>query len=97
MVRDTHDISMEGEEEVAGRKAHHLVATPKENDTTLFGKQDMWIDNENWFVLKMISNSGDHQTEAVYKHIDFGVNIAAEKFELDLPKDVDTKELDDIS
>src|SRR5699024_2339666 len=54
MVKDTHDISTEGEEEeVAGRTTVHLIATPKEDDA-LLGEQEIWIDKENWMVLKTI-------------------------------------------
>ncbi|HLR52139.1 MAG TPA: sigma-E factor regulatory protein RseB domain-containing protein [Candidatus Avamphibacillus sp.] len=96
MVKDTHDISTEGEEEeVAGRTTVHLIATPKEDDA-LLGEQEIWIDKENWMVLKTISTSGNQQTETVYTKIDFDANISDDKFTLDLPEDaeiVDSNEL----
>lgn len=94
-VQDTHDLTMNGEVEIAGRNTHHLIATPRE-DNSLFGKQEMWIDKESWLVLKMIHETGDHTTEVVYEEIDFGVNIGSDKFSIDLPSDVHMIDLDDV-
>lgn len=95
MVRDTHEISGKGEEEVAGRTTYHLVANPKE-DNTLFGKQEMWIDKENWMALKIISDSGNQKTEVVYNDIEFDTDIPEDTFTLDLPDDVDIVNSDDL-
>src|SRR5699024_10551899 len=86
MVRDTHEISSEGEAEIAGRDTYHLVAKAKE-ENTLFGDQELWIDKENWMVLKMI----------FYTKIDFNTKILADTFTLDLPDDMEMKNLDDMS
>src|SRR5699024_3882686 len=96
MVRDTHEISSEGEAEIAGRDTYHLVAKAKE-ENTLFGDQELWIDKENWMVLKMIFNTGDSKTEMVYTKIDFNPRIPADTFTLDRPDDVEMKNLDDMS
>lgn len=95
MIRDTHEITGKGEEEVAGRTTYHLVATPKK-DNTLLGKQEMWIDKENWIALKMISSSGNQKTEVVYNTIEFGANISEDLFVLDLPGDVDVVNSNDL-
>lgn len=95
MIRDTHEISGKGEEKIAGRSTYHLVATPnKEN--TLLGKQEIWIDKENWMALKMISSSGNQKTEMVYNDIDFDVDIPVDKFALDLPDDADIVNSEDL-
>lgn len=94
-VKDTHDISVEGEEEIVGRQTVHLIATPKE-EGTLFGKQEFWIDKENWFVLKSVSMTGNQETETIYTKIDFDVDIPADKFNLDLPEDVDIVDSDSM-
>ena len=96
MIRDTHDISTEGEEEIIGRATYHLVAKPKE-ENTLFGEQEFWIDKENWLVLKMIQHTGDTKDEILYTKIDFDVKILPELFTLDLPADVDIQNLVDLS
>ncbi|MBP2258447.1 LolA family protein [Virgibacillus alimentarius] len=95
MVRDTHQIEGKGEEEIAGRSAYHLVATPKKDDV-LLGKQEIWIDKENWIVLKIVSSTGNQKTEIVYNNIDFDTSIPDEKFTLDLPDDVDIVNSDDL-
>src|SRR5699024_4642831 len=83
-------ISYEVEAEIAGRDSYHLVAKAKE-ENTLFGDQELWIDKENWMVLKMIFNTGDSKTEMVYTKIDFNPRIPADTFTLDLPDDVEMK------
>lgn len=96
MIRETHAISTEGEEKVAGRVAYHLVAKAKE-EHTLFGDQELWIDKENWFVLKMILHAGDNRTETTYTTIDFDVTIPPEKFVLDLPDDIKLQNIEDMN
>lgn len=95
MVRDTHEISGKGEEEIAGRLAYHLVASPKKDDM-LLGEQEIWIDKENWLVLKLISKTGNQETEIVYDQIDFEASITDEKFTLDLPDDVNVINSDEL-
>lgn len=92
----THEISDGKEEEIAGRKTQHIIAEPKK-DNNLYGKQELWIDKENWIVLKMISVIGDQTLEMVYNKIDFEANIPKEKFSLHLPKDVEIKNLNEES
>lgn len=93
MIEDTHTLSVEGEEKIADRATYHLVAKPnKEN--TLFGDMELWIDKENWMVLKMISVNGDSSLEMVYTKVDLDVDIPSDKFTLDLPEDVDMLDLD---
>src|SRR5699024_12586713 len=52
---------------------------------------------ENWIVLKMIFNRGESKTEMVYTKIDFNPKILTDTFTLDLPDDVEMKNLDDMS
>lgn len=86
-ILETHTVEVVGEEKIAGRQTHHLVATAKEDDI-LLGNQELWIDKKNWMVLKQINNSGDMTLEMVYKTIDFRKKMPAELFTLDLPKNV---------
>ncbi|AIF45348.1 sigma-E factor regulatory protein RseB domain-containing protein [Virgibacillus sp. SK37] len=96
MIKETHKISSEEDEEIAGRNTFHLVAQPKEKNS-LLGKQELWIDKENWMVLKMYSTSGNQTSKAIYTKIDVGTAIPEEKFALHLPKDVEIKNLNDIN
>lgn len=96
LIRETHDITIEGEEKIAGRNTYHLVAKVTE-DNSLFGDQEMWIDKEHWLVLKSTLTIGDTKSEAVYTKIDFGVKAEPEMFTLDLPEGTAIQELEDMS
>lgn len=96
MIGDTHAISIEGEEKIAGRDAYHLMAKANEKDT-LFGDQELWIDKENWFVLKSISESGDNQTDMEYTKVEFNKEFPDETFTIELPEGTDIQNLDDMN
>lgn len=95
MIRDTHEISSKGEEEIIGRTVYHLKAEAKENNQ-LLGDQEMWIDKESWLVLKLISQSGDSVSEMAYTKIDFDPEFSADTFSLTLPDDVIVENLDEV-
>lgn len=95
MLHETHEISVEGEEKILGRPSFHLVAKAKE-DYTHFGDMEIWIDKDNWMTLKTISVSGDIISEILYTEIDFDVKIPDDIFTLNLPKDVEVIDFDDI-
>lgn len=96
MVGDSHEISIEGEEKIAGRDTYHLVAKANGKET-LLGDQELWVDKENWFVLKMISSSGDNYSEIIYTEIDFDKEIPNDIFVVDLPEDVEIQNLDELN
>lgn len=93
--RETHDIKAEGEEEIAGRKAHHFTANPKKAGT-LLGEQEIWIDQENWLVLKIIVKVGDTEVEMIYTKVDLDPTFSDDIFVLDLPDDVAFEDLDSM-
>lgn len=97
IVKDTHNTENVGEEEIAGRPAIHLKLIKREDEKSLFGNQELWVDKEHWIVLKMISESGNIRNEAYYDSIDFDVDHEPSVFELDLPDDVEKKDLDELS
>src|SRR5699024_1082700 len=74
MVKDTHDLTLKDETKIAGRDVNHLVATPKEKNQ-LIGKQEIWIDQESWLVLKITNESGDQLIDITYETVDFDVDI----------------------
>lgn len=96
MIQDTHELSSVGEEEVADRMAYHLKAKANE-DGLLMGDQEIWIDKENWFILKTVTKSGDDLSEMVYTTIDFDATIPEDTFVFDLPDDVKIIDLDDAA
>ncbi|CCQ93982.1 conserved exported hypothetical protein [[Clostridium] ultunense Esp] len=96
MIQDSHEISAAGEEEIAGRKAYHLIAKAKSAES-LLGNQELWIDKENWMILKTISTSGDVQSEIVFTKVDLNPGIPLSMFTLDLPENVHKVNLDEMN
>lgn len=92
MVEDTHDIKVAGEEKVAGRATYHIVATTKEK--SLIGDLEIWVDKENWMVLKSISNSASIEMVSEYKVIDLSPTIEDELFVLEIPEGAVVEQLD---
>ncbi|PWA12185.1 outer membrane lipoprotein carrier protein LolA [Pueribacillus theae] len=96
-IRDTHTVSFKGEEEMIGRMTYHITANVKQNTKSIYGNQELWIDKENWMVLKTKSTTGDVDSEVTYTSVDFDPNIPPDVFTLDLPDDVQIQNLDDLS
>ncbi|TCJ03835.1 outer membrane lipoprotein carrier protein LolA [Cytobacillus praedii] len=91
-IKDTHSIKLVGEEKMIGRDVYHLKAEAKD-ENTLYGDQEIWVDKENWFVLKSTSASGDIQVSVEYKKIEFNPTLKDSLFTLELPKDVEMKDI----
>ncbi|MET3506155.1 LolA family protein [Halalkalibacter oceani] len=92
LIRDTHAISAGQEAEIAGRVAHHLIATANEEGKML-GDQEIWVDKENWMILKNVSSSGNLTIDWTYTMVDFEAEITDDLFELELPEDVEWQDL----
>ncbi|WP_157764864.1 DUF2092 domain-containing protein [Solibacillus sp. R5-41] len=84
MIEDTHDIKVAGEEKIAGRDTYHIVATTEEK--SLIGDLEVWVDKENWMVLKSITKSADLEMVSEYKVIDLSPTLEDELFVLDIPE-----------
>lgn len=92
MIKDTHSIKLVGEEKMIGRDVYHLKAEVKD-ENTLYGNQEIWVDKENWFILKNVSTSGDIQVSVEYKKIEFNPTLKESLFMLELPEDVEMKDI----
>lgn len=92
MIKDTHSIKLVGEEKMIGRDVYHLKAEAKD-ENTLYGNLEFWVDKENWFILKNVSTSGDIQVSVEYKKIEFNPTIKESMFTLELPEDVEMKDV----
>lgn len=95
MVGDTHSVEKQADEKIAGREAIHLVAEKNKGEKSLYGRQEMWIDKENWLLLKTISNSGDSRITLEYTTIEMDPKMGDSVFEIDVPDDVIVEEYDD--
>lgn len=99
LTEDTHTLKKQGDDEIAGREAIHLVAEKKPDEKSLYGKQEIWIDKENWLVLKTINYTGDSYTKMEYTKLEFDPNMDDSVFTIDIPDDVtiETFEEEDLS
>src|SRR5690606_18892187 len=68
-----------------------------DGEKSLYGDQELWIDKENWLLLKAKSISGDVQVNMEYTKIDFDMDIDDRQFELDIPDGVEVHDMEDIS
>lgn len=92
IVEDTHDIKIAGEEKIAGRATYHIIATTKEK--SLIGDLEIWVDKENWMVLKSITNSANIEMVSEYKVVDLSPTIEDELFVLEIPEGAVVEQLD---
>lgn len=94
-IGDTHTIERQAEEKIAGREAIHLVANKNKGKKSLQGKQEMWIDKENWLLLKTVFNTGDSQITIEYTTLEMEPKMDDTVFQLDVPDDVIIETFDD--
>lgn len=87
MVKDTHTITVKGEEKLIGRDAYHIKAEPKD-EKSLYGTVEVWVDKETRFILKTISTSDDLKMTSEYTKLDLEPKIDDKLFTLKLPDDV---------
>ena len=95
MVGDTHEISIEDEGKIAGREVYKMLAKVN-GENTLIGDLELWIDKENWMVLKIVGKGGDTESETIYTKLDFKPEFSNDLFSIDLPEDVELENLDDL-
>ena len=95
-IRDTHSIERKAEEKIAGRETIHLVAEKNKGEKSLYGRQEMWIDKENWLLLKTIFNTGDSKITIEYTTLEMEPKMDDTVFQLDVPDDVMIETFDDV-
>lgn len=93
-MKETHDYELVEEGEVLGFDTYHLKLKAKEQDN-LIGDMDLWIDKKTWFILKMKAITGDARTEMEYTELDLSPTFEGDTFTLDIPEDVEIKNLMD--
>lgn len=92
MVKNTHDVKIDGEEKIAGRNTYKVVAKAKNADT-LMGDMEVWIDKKTWLTLKTVTNSAGSKMVTEYTKIDIDKKIDEAQFTLDIPDDVKIEEI----
>lgn len=93
LTEDTHTLKKQGDDTIAGRDAIHLVAEKKPGEKSLFGKQEIWIDKENWLVLKTINHTGDNSSTIEYTTLEMDPDMSDDVFEIEMPDDVTIEKL----
>lgn len=92
MMKDSHSIELVGEEEMVGFDTYHIRLSANETDS-LLGDMEVWVDQDTWFVVKIISESGDSRSEFTYTELDVAPEFKEETFQIDIPNDVEIKNL----
>lgn len=89
LIKNLYEIENLGEEKVNGKGAYHIKGHPKK-ENSLFGAYEVWIDKENWVVLKSISSTGDIVIETENLEVDISPKLDESIFKLDIPEDAET-------
>lgn len=92
LVKDTHDVKIDGEEKIAGRDTYKIVAKAKKDDT-LIGDIEVWVDKKTWVTLKTITNSAGNKMITEYTKMDENAKIDDAQFTIDIPKDAKVEEI----
>ncbi|MFJ7183062.1 LolA family protein [Lysinibacillus xylanilyticus] len=92
IVKDTHDVKIDGEEKIAGRDTYKIVAKAKKDDT-LIGDIEVWVDKKTWVTLKTITNSAGNKMITEYTKMDENAKIDDAQFKIDIPKDAKVEEI----
>lgn len=86
LAKEMCDLTVVGEEKVAGRNTYHIVAKRK-GDQVCIGEPEYWIDQEHWMVLKTFEDyHKDQQITLQYTKIDFDAEISDEALAFDFPE-----------
>jgi hypothetical protein len=90
----TADVQLLGMDEVAGRSAYKLLATPKGTQESsaagVTSAATIWVDSEHFYPLKVDMPVGGMRIGMLVREIEFNIPIPPERFALDVPAPVET-------
>ena len=92
---DENDISLEGVEDIGGRSAYVIEATPKnETMSGLFARTRVWVDRENWMLLEMEMYDKDDNliSKLEYRDVTFNTGIPDSEFIFEVPEGAEVVE-----
>jgi len=87
-LMDENDISYKGTENVGGRSAYVIEATPKdEYKRKLISRTRVWVDRENWMLLgtEMYDADGNPMVKVEYRDVTFNTGIPDSEFIFEAP------------
>ena len=94
-ILDENDISYKGTENVGGRSAYVIEATPKdEADRKFISKTRVWVDRENWMLLgtEMYDADGNPMVKVEYRDITFNTGVLDSEFIFEVPEGAEVVE-----
>ncbi|MCK4810795.1 MAG: outer membrane lipoprotein-sorting protein [Methanosarcinales archaeon] len=94
-LMDENDISYKGTENVGGRSAYVIEATPKdEADRKFISKTRVWVDRENWMLLgtEMYDADGNPMVKVEYRDITFNTGVLDREFIFEVPEGAEVVE-----
>ena len=94
-LMDENDISYKGTENVGGRSAYVIEATPKdEADRKFISKTRVWVDRENWMLLgtEMYDADGNPMVKVEYRDITFNTGVLDSEFIFEVPEGAEVVE-----
>ncbi|WP_340002833.1 hypothetical protein [Oceanobacillus sp. FSL K6-0127] len=94
MMGESHTYEMVGEEQMLDADTFHIRVKANEADN-LLGDMELWVDQKTWFVVKLVSETGDIRTEFEYTELDFSPDFADDTFTLDIPEDIEITNLEE--
>ena len=93
MVEDTHEITLGKEEKVAGRDTYQLIAKAND-DNSLMGDMEVWVDKENWMVLKTVTTSGGLTMTTEYTKVELQPELEDSLFVLETTEEAVVERMD---
>lgn len=92
MMNDSHTYELVGEEKVMDFDTYHIRLKADEEDS-LLGDMELWVDQKTWFIVKFTSETGDTRSELTYTELDFSPEFAEDTFTINIPEDVEIKDM----
>ena len=89
-VMDTTDVTLVGEEDVAGVATYKLELTPREDDETFLpvgSKATLWVDQERWVVLQAHFSGGiAGEGQMRVRSFELNTGLADDLFQFEIPE-----------
>jgi outer membrane lipoprotein-sorting protein len=100
-ILKTNTVTLDGVEEVAGRRTYKLSAVPRDGDTS--GSADgggaaslastMWVDSETYYPLKLDLTMGPVHMTMTTRQVEYNQEIPDDRFVLGAPPGSETMDL----